>query len=197
MAEYIWHQMEPHEGLLAGEDGLKASPVVVLGRGLACEVIALVRLPSCYSHAVKCVLGALSGAVNEWCGRGVLLWGHLTGTSQVCSTVLWSRWFPLMFNTLSAILLESYFWHWGMEAVFLTNVLSHSLSLFLFVSLSLGVSLSDGPCAESSVKSHLWRSTGEDQAADHLLQRLPDPLQLWGKTKSSAASLRKPKMICL
>lgn len=42
---------------------------------------------------------------------------------------------------------------------------------------------SDGPGAEGSDQPHLWSSSGQDETADHLLQRLPDTLQLSGKAK--------------
>lgn len=39
---------------------------------------------------------------------------------------------------------------------------------------------SDGPCPESCDDAHLWTAYGEDKAANHLLQRLPNPFQLRG-----------------
>lgn len=42
------------------------------------------------------------------------------------------------------------------------------------------VSPTDGPRAEGGHKPHLWSATDQDQAAGHLLQRLPDPIQLRG-----------------
>lgn len=42
------------------------------------------------------------------------------------------------------------------------------------------VALSDGPGAEGRHKPHLWGTADQDQAARHLLQRLPNPLQLRG-----------------
>jgi len=40
---------------------------------------------------------------------------------------------------------------------------------------------SDGSCSEGSDQPHLWSPTGEDQTANHFLQCLPDPFQLWGE----------------
>lgn len=53
-------------------------------------------------------------------------------------------------------------------------------SSLIFSLLFLYLHLSDGPCAESCHQPHLWSSSGKDQTTRHLLQRLPDPLQLWG-----------------
>lgn len=44
----------------------------------------------------------------------------------------------------------------------------------------LVVVLSDGPGAEGRHKPHLRDATDQDQAARHLLQRLPNPVQLRG-----------------
>lgn len=58
--------------------------------------------------------------------------------------------------------------------------------------------LSDGPGAEGRHKPHLRGTTDQDQAARHLLQRLPNPVQLRGTehVRRTVSSHRKHAGSC-